>query len=161
MQPVSVKIDYLLNHQRFLPVLVDSMYDHWRPLLQAMGRSGEDFAESMRARCRIGSLPTALVAFQGDRVLGTAALKPQDLDIRPHLTPWLGGMFVLPEHRGRGIASLLVRAIVVEALRVGLVELYLWTPSSESLYARHGWAVLERASYHDQQICIMHRTLAS
>ncbi len=136
------------------------MYDHWRALLQAMGKSREDFAESMQARCRIGSLPTALVAFEGDEVLGTVALKPQDLDIRPHLTPWLGGVFVLEKHRGHGIASLLITAMMAEAWRLKLAELYLWTPSAETLYTRQGWTVLERATYHDLQICIMHRRLS-
>jgi GNAT superfamily N-acetyltransferase len=99
------------------------MFSHWRSLLEAQGKSCEDFTESMQARCRIGSLPTALVAFQGDSVLGTAALKPQDLDIRPHLTPWLGGLFVLPEHRGHGVASSLVSRLVTEAQDLGLTEL--------------------------------------
>ncbi len=159
MHSPSFKVDYLGNQQRFVPVLVDAMFSHWQSLLAAQGKSREDFAQSMRARCRIGSLPTALVAFQGDSVLGTAALKPQHLDIRSHLTPWLGGVFVLPERRGQGIASLLVTRIIAEARELGLTELYLWTPSSESLYARHGWKVFERPSYHGLQICIMHRDL--
>src|SRR5215472_13889609 len=157
MHSPSFKIDHLGNHQRFLPVLADAMFSHWRSLLEAQGKSREDFAESMQTRCRIGSLPTAMVAFEGDSVLGTAALKPQDLDIRSHLTPWLGGVFVLPEHRGRGVASSLITRLMAEAQNLGLTELYLWTPSSESLYARHGWKVFERASYHGLQICIMHR----
>jgi GNAT superfamily N-acetyltransferase len=161
MQSASLKIDYLGNQQRFLPVLVNAMFSHWRSLLEAQGKSREDFAESIQARCRIGSLPTALVAFEGDMVLGTAALKTQDLDIRSHLTPWLGGVFVLPEHRGHGVASLLVTRCVAEARELGFSELYLWTPSSESLYARHGWTVFERAPYHGLQICIMHRRLPS
>ncbi len=159
MHSVSLSIDYLGNQQRFLPVLVDCMYDHWRALLEAMCKSREEFAESLQARCRIGALPTALVAFRGDEVLGTAALKPQDLDIRPHLTPWLGGVFVLEKHRGHGVASKLVAAIIAEAKRLKLTELYLWTPAAEHLYARQGWNVLERTSYHDLQICVMHRRL--
>jgi len=161
MQSPSLKIDYLGNHRRFLPALAGAMFSHWRTLLEAQGKSREDFVVSMQARCRIGSLPTALVAFEGDSVMGTAALKPQDLDIRGHLTPWLGGVFVVPQHRGRGVASSLITRLVTEAQDLGLAELYLWTPSSESLYARYGWKVFERASYHGLQICIMHRRLPS
>ena len=161
MHSPSLNVDYLGKQQRFLPVLAGAMFSHWRSLLEAQGKSREDFTQSMQARCRIGSLPTALVAFEGDSVLGTAALKPEDLDIRPHLTPWLGGVFVLPEHRGHGVASSLVTRLVTEAQDLGLTELYLWTPSSESLYARHGWKVFERATYHELQICIMHRRLPS
>jgi GNAT superfamily N-acetyltransferase len=161
MHLASPNLDYLGNHQRFLPVLAEAMFSHWRSVLKAQGKSREDFGKSMQARCRIGSLPTAVVAFEGDSVLGAAALKPEDLEIRSHLTPWLGGVFVLPEHRGRGVASALVTRLVTEAKDLGLNELYLWTPSSESLYARHGWKVFERVSYHGLEICIMHRRLAS
>jgi len=125
MRSASARVDYLGNQQRFLPVLLNAMYEHWRVLLQAMGKSREDFAESLQDRCRIGSLPTALVAYEGDQVLGTGALKPHDLDIRPKLTPWLGGMFVLPEYRGRGLGALLAEKTVAEARRLGLRQLYL------------------------------------
>lgn len=50
---------------------------------------------------------------------------------------------------------------LAEAPELGLTELYLWTPSAESLYARHGWKVFERLSYHGLQICIMHCHLLS
>ncbi len=155
----SPPIDYLFNHQRFVPVLTQQMYEHWRDLLQVTGRSREDFVKSIRDRCRTDSLPLALVAFNGDEVLGTVALKPQDLDIRPQLTPWLGGLFVMPEFRGRGIGSLLIINIVEEARRLRLPRLYLWTPSAESLYARHGWSLLERTAYHHYTISIMDRQL--
>jgi GNAT superfamily N-acetyltransferase len=159
MCSTSVQVDYLGNQRRFLPMLLDAMYEHWRLLLHAMGKSRDDFAESLQDRCRIGSLPTALVAYEGDQVIGTCALKPQDLDIRQQLSPWLGGMFVLPEYRGRGLGALLVSKTVAEARKLGLAQLYLWTPASERLYARHGWAVVERTRYHDLQICIMHQRL--
>ncbi len=50
-----MKIDYLANQRRFLPVLVDAMFSHWRSVLEAQGKSRDDFAASMQARCRIGS----------------------------------------------------------------------------------------------------------
>jgi predicted N-acetyltransferase YhbS len=154
-----MKVDYLANQTRFVPTLTRHMYEHWRSLLDAMGKSRQDFAQSMRDRCHTDSLPLALVAFDKDQVLGTIALKPQDLDIRPELTPWLGGLFVLPQYRRRGIGSVLISRIVAEAERLRLPCLYLWTPSSEGLYARHGWTLLERAPYHGYEISIMNRPL--
>jgi len=154
-----MKVDYLFNQKQFVPGLTQHMYEHWRTLLEATGKSGQDFAQSMRDRCRTDSLPLALVAFDADELLGTISLKPRDLDIRPELTPWLGGLFVLPQYRGRGIGSVLVGRIVAEAERLLLPCLYLWTPSSEGLYARHGWTLLERAPYHGYEISIMNRLL--
>jgi hypothetical protein len=94
---------------------------------EAQGKSREDFGQSMQARCRIGSLPTAIVAFEGDSVLGTAALKPDDLEIRSHLTPWLGGVCVAAAPRSwrrlhvghpvgdRGTGPRIERTIFVDA----------------------------------------------
>jgi GNAT superfamily N-acetyltransferase len=161
MDLAAIQIDYLINHQRFLPVLTDLMYHHWQPLLEALGKSRPDFELSMQERCHTDSLPLALVAFERDHVFGTIALKPQDLDIRPQLTPWLGGLFVLPEYRGCGVASLLIPCMVKEAARLHLSDLYLWTPSAESLYARHGWVLMEKTPYHTYEISIMHRRLAA
>ena len=140
-------------------MLTDQMYEHWRSLLNAAGKSREDFAQSMQDRCRIGSLPLALVAFDPDFVLGTIALKHQDLDIRPQFTPWLGGLFVLKQYRGCGIGSLLITRIAEEARKLGLPRLYLWTPTAEKLYARQGWSLVERVSYHKYRISIMDRLL--
>ena len=47
------------------------------------------------------------------------------------------------EHRGRGVASALVTRIVEEAAALGIPELYLYTDTSQSLYARLGWDVVE------------------
>ncbi len=155
----SVRIDYLGNQKQFLPLLTEHMYQHWRSLLQAMGKSRDDFAQSMRDRCATDSLPLALVAFEGDQVLGTIALKPQDLARRPQLTPWLGGLFVLKKYRSQGIASLLITKILAEAERLRLPCLHLWTPASEDFYARRGWTLLERSPYHHCEISLMNRRL--
>src|SRR4051812_27947910 len=51
------------------------------------------------------------VRFEGDRPVGTASLAHQDLDSRPDLTPWLAGVYVVPDARGRGHAEALVRQV--------------------------------------------------
>ena len=79
------------------------------------------------------------VLFDGRRPVGTAGLAHEDLDARPDLTPWLAGVFVEPEFRGRGHASALVRRVeaCAQAARVG--TLWLYTTKAEGLYLRLGW----------------------
>ncbi|MHC8318648.1 GNAT family N-acetyltransferase [Pseudomonas sp. LB3P31] len=62
---------------------------------------------------------------------------------RRSLTPWLAGVYVKAEYRGRGIASKLVNRIVDEAAALGIAELYLYTDQAQSLYASLGWEVVE------------------
>ncbi|MCP6582456.1 GNAT family N-acetyltransferase, partial [Klebsiella pneumoniae] len=51
------------------------------------------------------------VLFDDDRPVGTAGLMRGDLESRPDLTPWLGGLYVEPAFRSRGHATTLVRQV--------------------------------------------------
>src|ERR1700712_1479614 len=51
------------------------------------------------------------VLFDGDQPVGTAGLMHSDLESRPDLTPWFGGLYVEPAFRGRGHATALVRCV--------------------------------------------------
>jgi predicted N-acetyltransferase YhbS len=57
------------------------------------------------------SLPLALVASTDGELLGMGALREHDLPSHEEFTPWLGGMFVLPQHRRKGVGAALCRAL--------------------------------------------------
>jgi GNAT superfamily N-acetyltransferase len=78
--------------------------------------------------------------------------------LKQALTPWLGGVFVLPEHRRRGVASALCRAAEEKAWSLGFKALYLFTPDQQSLYARLGWKKAERAVWRGLESDIMIKT---
>src|SRR5271170_6015663 len=61
----------------------------------------EFVAETVTAR----DLPQTYVLLADDRPVGTASLAARDLDERPDLRPWLAGVFVEPDSRGRGYAA--------------------------------------------------------
>ena len=79
---------------------------------------------------------------------------------RPQLAPWLAGVFVKPQCRGKGIGSELVRRIEAEARSLGVSTLYLYTPHTESLYERLGWSVTERCEYRNTNVVVMSKELA-
>lgn len=83
----------------------------------------------------------------------------QDLDVRPRLTPWMGGLFVVKEHRGRGVATGLIHRLIKEARRLSVKRLCLWTPSAEVLHTNLGWVRLERFDYCGHEISVMQREL--
>ena len=76
------------------------------------------------------------VLFDGDRPVGTAGLLRSDLESRPDLTPWLGGLFVEPAFRGRGHATALVRQVEEFARAASVPVLWLYTLHAEGLYLR-------------------------
>ena len=90
-----------------------------------------------------------------DQPVGTASLRLDDLPDRPDLSPWLAGVYVVPEHRNKGIASALCKRIAAEASRLGIVQLYLCTEDQENLYRKLGWSVHERLKSRGEDIVVM------
>jgi N-acetylglutamate synthase-like GNAT family acetyltransferase len=73
----------------------------------------------------------------------------------------MGGIFVVKEYRGRGVATALIHRLIKEARRLSVKRLYLWTSSAEVLYANLGWVSLERFDYCGQIISVMQREIRS
>jgi GNAT superfamily N-acetyltransferase len=87
--------------------------------------------------------------------IGMVSLKFHDMDTRPDLDPWLGGLLVLPEWRNRGVGTMLMHRATEEARRLNISRLYLWTHSAEGLYHKLGWQVVERTNYFGKEAVVM------
>lgn len=68
----------------------------------------------------------------GIEVVGTAAL------LRSFLT--------MNAHRGQGLGGVMLDKMVEHARRMGLRDLYLFTDDAAGFFAKHGFAVVDRAS---------------
>lgn len=101
----------------------------------------------------------SFVLFEDDKPVGTASLSHNDLPSRPDLTPWVAGVFVLPEHRGRGHASALVRHVEGFARAASVAELWLYTLTAEPLYARLGWQRVGLEQSNGHEVALMRRRL--
>jgi GNAT superfamily N-acetyltransferase len=89
--------------------------------------------------------------------VGMVSLKFHDMDTRPDLDPWLGGLLVLPEWRNLGVGTMLMHRATEEARRLNVPRLFLWTASAEGLYLKLGWRAIERTDYCGQRIVIMQK----
>ncbi|WP_445178968.1 GNAT family N-acetyltransferase [Pseudomonas sp. McL0111] len=150
-------IDYLCNHPELIEELAELNFKEWgefRP-----GDTLEARTERMRAACGKGAIPSVVVAIEDSQLLGGALLIGSDMKIRPQLTPWLAGVYVKAEQRGRGVASQLVKRIVDEAAALDVRELYLYTDAAQSLYARLGWEVVEDLVYEELPVTVMKFTI--
>jgi GNAT superfamily N-acetyltransferase len=123
------------------------------------GRTAPETSALFRENCGDAGVPSVFAACAEDAPVGMASLVADDMDTRPDLSPWLASVFVLPEWRGRGIASTLVRQVEAEAISNGITQLYLFTPDQQSLYRRLGWHDVERCLYHGESVTIMTRQL--
>lgn len=100
-------------------------FDQWGPLTGA--KTYESYVGSLEEAAAASSIPSVLVAFLDSALLGSVSLVSCDLSIRPLLTPWLAQLFVLPDHRAKGVGAALVRAAADRAQNLGFRRLYLYT----------------------------------
>ena len=125
-------IEYLADYPDAFPILAEWQHREWGHL-----RAG-DTVEKRRSRLEGYSnrdrIPLTVVALDGSEVLGSASLVPHDMETRMELTPWLAGVFVGEPYRRRGIGAELVRRIMLEAGKLDVPLLYLYTVHSEKFW---------------------------
>jgi GNAT superfamily N-acetyltransferase len=149
-------ISYIKDVPECIIPLAQSIVEHWRYVL--LKETVDSRVRKLQQHMNRTLLPIAWVAHSEFEVFGTAALRVHDLDDRKDLTPWLGGVFVRPEYRNRGIASFLCRVVEEKAWSLGFNSLYLHTPDQQSLYVTLGWQFLEPASWRGYSTEIMIKT---
>ncbi len=101
----------------------------------------------------------ALVAKLGGEPIGTCLLVESEIEPNHDVSPWLAGLFVVPEHRRCGAGATLVHAIEDEARARGVSRLYLYTSAAAGFYARLGWVVLDRTDWKGFDTAFMGRDL--
>jgi len=152
-----MKIEYLADRPEYVAALAvwhRREWGHLRP-----DESMEARAAKLRAWSGHRQIPTVFIATVDDTLLGSAMLVPHDMDTRMQWTPWLAGVVVAPERRGRCIGASLAQYAATEASALGFTMLYLYTFGTEEYYARLGWERIERDSYLGGAVTVMSRSL--
>lgn len=101
----------------------------------------------------------ALVAKADGEPIGTCLLVESEIEPNHDVSPWLAGLFVIPEHRRKGAGTVLVRAIEDQARQRECSRLYLYTTDAVGFYARLGWLVLDRTNWKGSDTALMVRDL--
>jgi 8-oxo-dGTP pyrophosphatase MutT (NUDIX family) len=148
----TVVVEPLAAHPEVLPVLEEWFRTEW-PEHYAEGGRG-DARRDLAAFASRDALPIGVVAFEGDRLCGVAALKADSIASHGHLSPWAAAGLVAPADRGRGIGRQLLAALEQEARRLGYGRLYCGTSTAASLLLRSGWRLLERIDHEGQSLGI-------
>src|SRR5437588_9798392 len=94
------RISYLIEHPEYIPQLAQCLFEQWDSILG--DKTPEARIKKLNAHMNRDKLPIAWVAHASGQMLGTAALRVNDLEGREDLTPWLGGVFVGSQFRRRG-----------------------------------------------------------
>lgn len=153
-----MQITLLADHPEHIEMLAPPAFEYW----QQYGFPGTlaDRHQKLRDHCQREHLPIAWVAHAGDQVLGTIALRLHDLPDYPEFSPWLGGLFVLPQYRQRGVGAALCQTVEQFALTErGVQILYLFTLDRQDWYASLGWSALQPCEYAGHPGTIMQKVL--
>jgi predicted N-acetyltransferase YhbS len=138
-------------------LLATWFYEEWghrRP-----GNTVDKVERRVAERMNRDALPITWVALQDGEPVGSASLIVREMETHPQYLHWLAGVYVEQSCRGQGVGSGIVQLAAVEAQRLGIRQLYLYTRSHESFYARMGWRLVERSPYHGREVVIMLRDL--
>ena len=157
----NIAIDYLANCPELVDELARLSWEEWQEVYPQRQQTLAHSVKNYRDRMNTNRLPLTLVAVRTglaincSELVGMVSLKFHDMDTRPDLDPWLGGLLVLPKWRNRGVGTMLMHRATEEARRLNVPQLYLWTHSAEGLYHKLGWEVVERTNYFGKEAVVM------
>lgn len=151
----SYIVQYLADRPDLLPEAAKLVFQAWPDDCREAGcASWSEYAEKLAA----SGLTLIATSVTDATLVGTCSVLRDDLPERRWLGPWLANLFVLPEHRGRGVGRLLVAAALERAPSVypDHATLYLWTDRALiSYYKDMGWSPVEIIKHHGKAICVM------
>ena len=166
MTAANIAIDYLANCPELIDELARLSWKEWQEIYEQRQQTLEHSVKNYRERMNTDRLPLTFVAVRAGlavncrELVGMVSLKFHDMDTRPDLDPWLGGLLVLPDWRNCGVGTMLMHRATEEARRLNVPRLYLWTHSAEGLYHKLGWQVVERSKYFGRKAVVMQIDLA-
>lgn len=156
-----MQFEFLATRRDALPLLGRWYHREW-------GRrfSNETEAEStakLERYLNIDQIPFILLATEHSEVVGAAQLKYREMaNLFPEKEHWLGGVFVSPEHRGRGVAAELIQHIISMAPSYDVTTLYLQTEQlNGGLYTRLGWHPIKQLNNHGLEVLVMERCIGA
>lgn len=108
MKKNMITIDFLADHLDVIPTLTKWFRDQWSDYYANW--SDEELMQDFLEDISRNSLPSRLVAFESNELVGTIVLRKSRTETLPEHPPELGGLYVMEAYRGHGIGTELVRA---------------------------------------------------
>lgn len=155
-----MRFEFLADRVEAIPIVARWHFEEWGHMVP--DSSLEKTCESIQTQLNRDRLPLVVLAIEDESVVGVAELKPHEMIlVYPDKGPWLGGVFVLPPSRNRGIASQLALRITEIAESLGAEQLFLQTTALDGgLYGRLGWKPIEQVHHRGVDVLVMVKGLS-
>jgi aryl-alcohol dehydrogenase-like predicted oxidoreductase/ribosomal protein S18 acetylase RimI-like enzyme len=160
--PLSMRLDFLKNCPQVIPILVQWLYEEWKPYDASLTK--EKLIHSFKMRLNNHAIPITFVVLKDGLPLGVISLKketaPEFADF-PENSIWMGSLQVIPEERNQGIGQELLRFSQTIARQFGYEKLYFYTsnPANVKWYLKRGAQVIEERPFRHHKITIMEISL--
>jgi GNAT superfamily N-acetyltransferase len=113
----------------------------------------------LRAHTKLDSVPYTVVGFADETPVGSCSVIENDCIHRPQYTPWVAAVYVRPEYRRKGIASMILQEAASIAARARVKGLYIdCLAATAPVYGKNGWAIYER-EVGDRESVVMLRAI--
>ncbi len=150
---MNPRLEYLADCSEALETLASWHHAQWGHMNPQ--RTLADRVAKFQTHLQRESIPTTIVAWDQQTLLGSASLVECDLQRRSDLSPWLASVYVAPECRGHGVGNAVVERIEDEARSLGVATLYLFTTDREAFYTRRGWQTFATDQLGEHRIVLM------
>ena len=129
-------IAFLADHPDAVPVVAAWLHQKW---FRNLDLSPSETEEKVRSWLSREEIPLALLALVDSVPVGVVSIIEDDDPLSPEPAYCLNGLYVVAPWRRRGIGGMLCRRALVEARRLGLPALSLYTRDAEFYYQGLGW----------------------
>lgn len=153
-----MKIEFLKENPVFYDTIAECMFREWGHLHE--GATLARYYNYLEEKLNTDRIPLTIIAkSRANELLGFASLVSSDMEINKDITPWISGVFVVPEHRGNGIGRLMISRLEQLARGFGFDKLYLYTFDKEDFYRSLSWEKLKTDRYLNSTVSVMFRNL--
>jgi GNAT superfamily N-acetyltransferase len=155
---MKIRIEFLSENRGLIDQIAERFMVEWP---RYYGPNGPGNAlKDLEECCNTIELPIGLLALQGAIFCGYTSLRLQT-DSHPHLKPWLTALYVVPEMRRQGIATLLVHGVVSLAKNLGFSNLYARSETAVHLFNKLNWIPFDRLVIQDQNLTVFDKNLCA
>ena len=153
----EIRIAYLADTPEYIPLIAEWHHNQWSYLENAP--TLEQRKSRLKHHLQRNAIPTTFVAWRDEQPVGCASLVANDMQVLSEWIPWLASVYVLPDQRRQGIASMLVQRVATEAKNLGYPRLYLYTEDQMHLYETLGFHASHQRIYRGYEMTVMARDL--
>jgi GNAT superfamily N-acetyltransferase len=110
----------------------------------------DEWADFMKACNYNWWIPTLFIGHIDGKPIGTSLLMEEDMTTRKDLTPWLAGVYVIPEERRKWYGTTLARHAMIQAKALWVQKLWLYTHTARHIYETLWWKYVSSEEYGDE-----------